>query len=867
MTMIAHYPFNGNTKDRLGKYPGTPSGSVTWVDAKQTQGLKCNGSNAFVDIDAAAQYLHGKPEASIALWVKKDAVQHGLLQLSGYANNNGNLYPYQQNDKVYLDIFRTNRLGPIYLPKSTLEWHHLIITQKPGQWRLYQDGVLVHEAGANDTVSTDYLNGEIGRNSGNRYANGRFDDVRLYDHALSATEAYDVAKGRNVYLPLVGKSHDIDDTSEVLVDNVVYERDDILNREVAVFNGSSYIRLEQPFGQRGTDQVWSVEALIYRTDLSGQQFLVEGMNRGVKISHVDVNRRPLMYLNDGSNDHYEYGRSGSMPAGQWLHVVFVFDNETNYKAIYVNGASVGTGGSSGTATPYGLRSTYIDIGVGFKGKMALFRCYSTALSSSDVRDQYLKRLSFEPNGSLKSNRSKVVELGHPKKPIVDYSVWKDDGSKGALSGFGNNGAASKNSRVTDVGPFGEQAVLWQANNTDTASTADGGWNSPQFPIDNTKTYRFALWMRRKVSGNGTGYWGTHGYGSRNGLLQLPNGTTPNGNPYFFSSGISVEWRLYVGFIHPHDYDGGSHPDSGVYDTDGNKIASTINWKWLPESVTANHRAYLYYSTDVTTIQQFAYPRIDVCDGSEPSLDALLGGVDLIWSQNGFPKPFDVQKYLNAFGRLSELGVTHGLLHLYRFTKDYRDSVTTRSGTPASVTLGKDGVVFSGTGEVDLGPLKAFGNEWTVMCRYRPTSFSQYTHLLSAHVQSDFAFKVELDTFAKRPYFYSAGAGGSLMFNSSLDAGKTYHLAISYKDGVLKQYLNGALDNSHSVELLPIPVLSYRVGRWNAENSIGVERDLRIYDRELEIVEIAQQAKWSSDDVSTQKTGQGLLLAGELSEID
>lgn len=865
MSLIAHYQFNGNVEDRLGKYPAVMTGPVAWVDAKHSTGLDCNGTNAFININEVAQYLHGKPEASIALWVKKDAIQYGLLQLSGYANTNGNLYPYIDNNRVYLDVFRTNRLGPIYLPKTTLEWHHLIITQKPGQWRMYQDGVLVHEAGANDTVATDYLNGEIGRNSGSRYADGKFDDARIYDHALSPAEAFEVAKGRTTFLSLMGKSHDLDDNSSILVDAVTYARDETLNRDVAIFDGASYIRIGRPLGQRTTDQVWTVEALIYRTDLSGQQFLVEGMNSGVKISHQDTNRKPLLYLNGGVNDYYEYAAAGSMPAGQWLHVVYAFDNATGYKAIYVNGNDVGTGGPNKTSTPSGIRSTDIDIGEGFKGKMAYFKCYATALTAGEVQAQYRRLLAMDSRGSIKSRRSRVLELGRPQKPIIDYSVWKDDGSTGSVTGFGANGSGVKSTRVTDLGPFGEQAVLWQANNTDTASTADGGWNSSRFPIDNTKTYRFALWMRRKVVGNGSGYWGTHGYGSVNGVIQI-GGSTPNTNPYFHSGGISSEWRLYVGFVHPHDYAGGLHPDNGIYDTDGNRITTIRDYKWLPESVEANHRAYLYYSTNVTTVQQFGYPRIDVCDGSEPTLAALLAGVDLLWTQNDFPSPFDVRNHLNTFGRLSELGVTHGLLHLYRFTKDYRDSVTPRVGIDASVSLGAEGVVFTGIGFVDLGALEAFGDEWTVMCRYQPTAFTQYAHLLSAYTQTDWAFKVGPSGFASRPY-WGSGPTGSLAFNTSLVAGVSYHLAITYKDGVMKQYVNGVVDNTHAVTIASVPALSYRVGRYSAEYSEGVERDLRVFRRELSPLEIMQQAKWSSNDIGVQKTNQGLLLAGEVCEMD
>lgn len=866
MSLIAHYRFNGDANDRLRAFNGVPNGSVAWGDAKHRQGLVCNGTDAFINIDAVAQYLHGRPEASIAMWVKKDAIQYGFIQLSGYANSNGNLYPYNTATRVYLDVFRTNRLGPIEMPTSTLDWHHVVITQKPGKWCLYQNGTLVHEASANDTVATDYLNGEIGRNSSSRYADGSFDDVRIYDHALSASEVANVAQGRSTFLALRGTTHDAEENSSVLTDGVTYEWDEVLKREVAIFNGSNFVRLEQPLGQTGNDQVWAVEALIYRTDLSGEQFLVQGMNLGVKISHTDTNRKPLLYLNSGTNDHYEYGAAGSMPAGQWLHVVFTFDNAVNYKAIYVNGNDVGTGGASGTGNPSGLNTT-IDVGEGFKGKMAFFKMYATSLSAAQVKSRFQKLMGLDERGNLTVGNNRFLELGNPQNRIIDYSVWKDDGSIGSVGEFRANGAADKSTRVTDTGPFGEQAVLYQANNTDTASTADGGWNSsPTFPIDNTKKYRFAIWMRRKVAGNGSGYWGTHGYGSVNGIIQVPNGSTPNGNPYFHSGGVSTEWRLYVGFVHPHDYTGDLDPDNGIYDTDGNKITTIRDFKWLPESTTANHRAYLYYSTDVTTVQQFAYPRIDVCDGSEPSIEELIGGVDLLWSQNGFPTPFDLKPSLTALGRVSEQGVTRGLLHYFPLVKDFKDRFTPKVGTPSAVTFDDYGTKFNGTADVDLGTLAAFGSEWTVMCRYRPVAFTQYAHLLSAYNQADWAFKVGTSGFNSRPY-WTSGVTGSLSFSTSLSVGNDYHLAIVYKDGVLRQYVNGVLDNQHTVTIASVPAQAYRVGRFSGEHSEGSERDLRVFGRALEAEEVAWQAKWSEGQASMQRTREGVLIPGELCEVD
>ncbi len=149
--------------------------------------LKFHGDNGYVELpQAAADLVHGGEEATIEMWVRKDNIGYGFFQLSGYENSNGNLYPYQEPNKVYLDTFKTSRIGPIYLDVSTQRWHHFAVTTKPGTngWKLYINGVLQYEIDGEPTVAADSSYGfEIGRNSGNRYANGAFREVRLWNVA------------------------------------------------------------------------------------------------------------------------------------------------------------------------------------------------------------------------------------------------------------------------------------------------------------------------------------------------------------------------------------------------------------------------------------------------------------------------------------------------------------------------------------------------------------------------------------------------------------------------------------------------------------------------------------------------------------
>ena len=51
--------------------------------------------------------------------------------------------------------------------------------------------------------------------------------------------------------------------------------------------------------------------------------------------------------------------------------------------------------------------------------------------------------------------------------------------------------------------------------------------------------------------------------------------------------------------------------------------------WYPSAVFTNHRTYLFYGADLTSVQSFIYPRVDIVDGLEPSIQELLAGSEPI----------------------------------------------------------------------------------------------------------------------------------------------------------------------------------------------------------------------------------------------
>lgn len=260
--------------------------------------------------------------------------------------------------------------------------------------------------------------------------------------------------------------------------------------------------------------------------------------------------------------------------------------------------------------------------------------------------------------------------------ILNYSHWTvgsgsvaADTNRYGVTQYTANGAATENVRVTGTDPFGyAQSVVWKGFSLDSASNAEGGWDTGNFPIDNGKMYRFTVWTKRDGMTVGPTNSGAfyHGHYARTSVGALTfsvsktDGSLTN-NPYFHVTsnpntsttasvsppslgGIDV-WTMVVGHVWPFSASvqatmpgtnvnglalNGNHPDSGVWVASG-KIGNLngVDRSWYNVAAIAQHRSYLYYSSDSTATQSFIYPRVDIVDGLEPTISELLAGPEPI----------------------------------------------------------------------------------------------------------------------------------------------------------------------------------------------------------------------------------------------
>jgi hypothetical protein len=230
------------------------------------------------------------------------------------------------------------------------------------------------------------------------------------------------------------------------------------------------------------------------------------------------------------------------------------------------------------------------------------------------------------SGNRKSN------IRRANTSLINTNAWAVGAS--SVTGYGFNGSAGENALVAiSDDPWGGNSIAWESRPSGN-NEADGGWNTDAISIDRTKLYRFSVWVRRTSSSTGgTFYLGTGGYG---GEVVRTDNSAEQGNAYWECENIGVltqnVWYLVTGHIYPAGtaYTG-RHPETGMFtvaggpvkvrDVNGCNIGNDL--KWGVASTGTLHRCYHYYCADNTSRLQFIDPRVDLCDGSQPTITELL----------------------------------------------------------------------------------------------------------------------------------------------------------------------------------------------------------------------------------------------------
>lgn len=231
--------------------------------------------------------------------------------------------------------------------------------------------------------------------------------------------------------------------------------------------------------------------------------------------------------------------------------------------------------------------------------------------------------------------------------LINMNNWS--AGTGGVTGYNQNGNPStENQRFAAANPWGHTGIIWGSFPSGNGND-DGGWNTDWFNIDNTKLYRFSVWVKRTSSTTGgTFYFGM--YANGDGSKRMDNSVV-EGNAYWNCTNIGGltqdVWYLYVGHVYPYTTTStGQHPDTGYYLVNNQTKQGAVNGcnigtgdlKWSSNSTQGIHRTYHYYCADSTSRLQFYDPRVDLVDGKQPSIQELVSRSPIQWrdlSGNGY----------------------------------------------------------------------------------------------------------------------------------------------------------------------------------------------------------------------------------------
>ena len=193
---IAEYTFDdGTLADSAGDADLTASGTTAVAtDAVQGKALRLDGSaNGFASFPAG--FFDGRSTMTISMDVKSELTSGNFFTFALGADTNKYYFLRLRGGDVRSAITQTSWQNESAVTGSVAsgQWHRVDVVFDGAKMTVYSDGVKLGENAALNTTVADLgtnLAGYLGKSfySGDAYFRGWFDNVRVYNRALSATE-------------------------------------------------------------------------------------------------------------------------------------------------------------------------------------------------------------------------------------------------------------------------------------------------------------------------------------------------------------------------------------------------------------------------------------------------------------------------------------------------------------------------------------------------------------------------------------------------------------------------------------------------------------------------------------------------------
>jgi hypothetical protein len=199
--LITQYKFDGNANDSIGSNHGTTVGSPSYTTGKISQAIDLDGTDDYVTLPAG---LVNTDDITIAAWVNWDGGNQ-WQRIFDFGNNTSQymfLSPRSGGDMLRFVITTSGNGAEQRMETTQLatgQWVHVAVTLSGNIGKLYVGGVL-KATNSSMTLNPSDFNPAINYIGDSQWSadplfNGRIDDFRIYNCALSAADVATLANG------------------------------------------------------------------------------------------------------------------------------------------------------------------------------------------------------------------------------------------------------------------------------------------------------------------------------------------------------------------------------------------------------------------------------------------------------------------------------------------------------------------------------------------------------------------------------------------------------------------------------------------------------------------------------------------------
>lgn len=219
--LVAYYPFNGNAKDESGnENNGVIHGANLTNDRFGMEGkaMSFNGIDQYIQVSHQGYLDFSNGDFTISLWLAlSDASkrQYIMGKDMGSGINSKWIVHYDPTGDYLPGMgLSFHCVNPITssmgfyatsgVSLSPVKWHHVLFRKSAIEYDLHLDGFKISSSvGPNSVAASNTAPLTIGQAESNGFVNGKLDDIRIYNRALSDSEVqqlYEIESGPRVDL-------------------------------------------------------------------------------------------------------------------------------------------------------------------------------------------------------------------------------------------------------------------------------------------------------------------------------------------------------------------------------------------------------------------------------------------------------------------------------------------------------------------------------------------------------------------------------------------------------------------------------------------------------------------------------------------